>query len=75
METIVYEIIRHSLYAIAREMKVAMMQAHINEHMGFGYRVMIEQALGMVLPPQTDEDGNDIALRDCADDAAHGGSF
>ena len=26
METIVYEIIRHSLYAIAREMKVAMMR-------------------------------------------------
>jgi hypothetical protein len=44
------------------QQKVAMMQAHINEHMGFEYRVMIEQALGMVLPPQTDEEGNDVPM-------------
>lgn len=44
------------------QQKAAAMQAHINEHLGFEYRVMIEQALGMTLPPQTDEEGNDIPM-------------
>ena len=36
METIVYEIIRHSLYAIAREMKVAMMRTAASPIMHLG---------------------------------------
>ena len=40
----------------------AAMQAHINEHLGFGYRVEIERQLGMNLPPQTDEAGEDINM-------------
>jgi hypothetical protein len=40
----------------------AAMQAHINEHLGFGYRVEIEKQLGMNLPPQTDEAGEDIYM-------------
>jgi hypothetical protein len=40
----------------------AAMQAHINEHLGFGYRVEIEKQLGMNLPPQTDEAGEDINM-------------
>jgi len=40
----------------------AAMQAHINEHLGFGYRVEIEKQLGMNLPPQTDEAGEDIHM-------------
>jgi hypothetical protein len=40
----------------------AAMQAHINEHLGFGYRVEIERQLGMNLPPQTDEAGEDIYM-------------
>ncbi|NBS68749.1 hypothetical protein EBT31_07510 [bacterium] len=44
------------------QQKAAAMQAHINEHLGFEYRVMIEQALGMTLPPQTNEEGNDIPM-------------
>ena len=44
------------------QQKAAAMQAHINEHLGFEYRVMIEQALGMALPPQTNEEGNDIPM-------------
>jgi hypothetical protein len=40
----------------------AAMQAHINEHLGFGYRVEIEKQLGMNLPPQTDEQGEDIPM-------------
>jgi len=35
----------------------AAMQAHIAEHLGFQYRIEIEQRLGMALPPQTDESG------------------
>ena len=38
------------------------MQAHINEHLGFQYRVQIEQKLGMSLPPQKDESGEDINM-------------
>lgn len=37
----------------------AAMQAHINEHLGFAYRVEIEKQLGMNLPPQKLEDGED----------------
>ena len=40
----------------------AAMQAHINEHLGFGYRVEIERQLGMNLPPQKDEAGEDIYM-------------
>lgn len=35
----------------------AAMQSHINEHLGFAYRVEIEKQLGMNLPPQLDESG------------------
>jgi hypothetical protein len=37
----------------------AAMQAHINEHLGFAYRVEIEKQLGMNLPPQTDDTGEE----------------
>jgi hypothetical protein len=37
----------------------ASMQAHIAEHLGFGYRVEIEKQLGMNLPPQKDENGDE----------------
>jgi len=35
------------------------MQAHIAEHLGFEYRIQIEQQLGMNLPPQFDESGEE----------------
>jgi len=38
------------------------MLAHINEHLGFEYRKQIEQQMGMPLPPQTDEAGEDINM-------------
>ena len=38
------------------------MMAHINEHLGFEYRVQIEQQLGFALPPQKDESGEDIPM-------------
>lgn len=44
------------------QQKAAAAQAHINEHLGFEYRVMIEQALGMVLPPQKDESGEEVQM-------------
>jgi hypothetical protein len=37
----------------------AAMQAHINEHLGFEYRKQIEVQLGMSLPPQHDETGEE----------------
>jgi hypothetical protein len=40
----------------------AAMQAHISEHLGFAYRIQIEKQLGMNLPPQQDEAGEDIHL-------------
>ena len=46
---------------MAQAMQSAMM-AHINEHLGFEYRKQIEQTLGMALPPQTDESGEDINM-------------
>jgi hypothetical protein len=41
---------------------MAAMQAHIAEHIGFAYRVEIEKQLGMNLPPQTDEDGEEVDM-------------
>jgi hypothetical protein len=38
------------------------MLAHINEHLGFEYRKQIEQQMGMPLPPQKDEAGEDINM-------------
>jgi len=45
----------------APAMQQAMM-AHINEHLGFEYRKQIEQQLGMSLPPQKDESGEEINM-------------
>jgi hypothetical protein len=38
------------------------MMAHINEHLGWAYRVEIEKQLGMNLPPMQDETGEDINM-------------
>ena len=38
------------------------MMAHINEHLGFEYRVQVEQQLGFSLPPQMDESGEDSEI-------------
>ena len=46
---------------MAQQLQSAMM-AHINEHLGFEYRKQIEQQLGMSLPPQKDESGEDINM-------------
>ena len=46
---------------MAQQIQSAMM-AHINEHLGFEYRVQIEQQLGATLPAQKDEDGEDIHM-------------
>ena len=46
---------------MAQQMQAAMM-AHINEHLGFEYRKQIEQQLGMPLPPQKDEMGEDVNM-------------
>jgi hypothetical protein len=46
---------------MAQQMQQAMM-AHINEHLGFEYRKQIEQTLGMPLPPQTDESGEEVQM-------------
>lgn len=46
---------------MAPQLQAAMM-AHINEHMGFDYRKQIEQQLGMALPPQKDEIGEDVPM-------------
>ena len=45
----------------AQQLQAAMM-AHINEHLGFEYRVQIEQQLGFALPPQHDESGEDVHM-------------
>jgi hypothetical protein len=45
----------------AQQMQAAMM-AHINEHMGFEYRKQMEMQLGMALPPQKDEMGDDVHM-------------
>jgi len=44
------------------QMMQSQMMAHINEHLGFEYRKQIEQQLGMNLPPQHDESGEDVQL-------------
>jgi len=46
---------------IAQQLQAAMM-AHVNEHLGFEYRKQIELQLGMSLPPQKDESGEDINM-------------
>jgi hypothetical protein len=46
---------------MAPQLQAAMM-AHINEHLGFEYRVQIEQQLGFSLPPQKDEAGEDAHM-------------
>jgi hypothetical protein len=46
---------------MAQALQQAMM-AHINEHLGFQYRVEIEKQLGMTLPPTQDESGEDINM-------------
>ena len=40
----------------------ATMMAHINEHLGFAYRVQIENQLGFALPPQVDETGEPVPM-------------
>lgn len=44
------------------QMMAQSMMAHINEHLGFEYRRQIEQQLGMPLPPEKTEDGEDNYL-------------
>lgn len=46
---------------MAPQLQAAMMN-HINEHLGFEYRKQIEQQLGMNLPPQKDESGEDVNM-------------
>jgi len=46
---------------MAQQLQAAMM-AHINEHLGFEYRRQIEQQLGMPLPSQTDESGEEMPM-------------
>lgn len=46
---------------MAQQMQAAMM-AHINEHLGFAYRVEIEKQLGMALPAQQDESGEEMHI-------------
>jgi hypothetical protein len=38
------------------------MMNHINEHLGMEYRRQIEEQLGMTLPAQTDESGEDVHM-------------
>ena len=45
----------------AQQMQAAM-QAHIAEHLGMQYRIEIEQRLGMALPPQYDEAGEEVEM-------------
>jgi hypothetical protein len=40
----------------------AAMQAHIAEHLGFQYRIEIEKRLGISLPPQYDEAGEEVEM-------------
>ena len=46
---------------MAQAMQSAMM-SHINEHLGFEYRKQIEETLGMQLPAQTDESGEEVQM-------------
>jgi hypothetical protein len=46
---------------MAQALQSAMM-AHINEHLGFQYRIEIEKQLGVSMPPKADENGDDINM-------------
>lgn len=46
---------------MAQALQSAMM-AHINEHLGFQYRIEIEKQLGVALPPKSDENGEDVNM-------------
>lgn len=46
---------------LAQQMQ-ASMAAHISEHLGFEYRRQIEEQLGMELPPQVDESGEEAPM-------------
>ena len=46
---------------MAQSLQSAMM-AHINEHLGFQYRIEIEKQLGVSLPPKADENGEDVNM-------------
>jgi hypothetical protein len=46
---------------MAQQLQMAMM-SHINEHLGFQYRVEIQNQLGFTLAPQTDEAGDDTHI-------------
>jgi hypothetical protein len=43
-------------------MMMQLMLSHINEHLGFEYRRQIEMQLGMPLPPEKDEDGENAHI-------------
>lgn len=46
---------------MGQALQMALM-AHVNEHLGFQYRVEIQNQLGFSLPPQTDESGEDVHI-------------
>jgi len=46
---------------MAQQMQASMM-AHISEHLGFEYRKQIEEQLGMQLPAQMDEFGEEVQM-------------
>ena len=46
---------------MAPQLQQAMM-AHINEHLGFAYRVEMEKQLGRALPPVKDESGEEVGM-------------
>ena len=46
---------------LAQQLEATLM-AHVNEHLGMQYRIDIEKQLGMDLPPQHDEMGEDINM-------------
>jgi hypothetical protein len=46
---------------MAQQLQQTMM-AHINEHLGFEYRKQIEMQLGMTLPPEKDEAGEEVHM-------------
>ena len=45
----------------APQMQAAMM-AHVNEHLGYQYRIEIQEQLGMAMPPQEDDNGEQIEM-------------
>ena len=46
---------------LAQQLEAALM-AHVNEHLGMQYRLEIEKQLGMSLPPQEDENGEEVHM-------------